>query len=135
MDSTNASAPLLKVEGVTQLPPTLVETTIVKVEVIDTGKNENSVNGSGVGSGEGSVAVNGGGGESGDVDSEVTDIFGRMLSVVQTSPRAVCIFSAVEERTSRVAPNGRSKRRRVSTNQTVSIVIFTLTWRFLAVPW
>ncbi|KAF7129445.1 hypothetical protein RHSIM_Rhsim10G0095800 [Rhododendron simsii] len=167
MDSTNASAPLLQVEGETQLPPTLVETTIVKVEVTDTGKNENSVNGSGVGSGEGSVAVDGGGGEAGDVDSEVMvrrkrgrprkhlvesreclpslqnivpkrgrgrppgigklqllaamgeDIFGRMLSVVQTSPRAVCILSAVEERTSRVAPNGHSKRRRVSTNQTV----------------
>ncbi|XP_058186139.1 uncharacterized protein LOC131303340 [Rhododendron vialii] len=65
-----------------------------------------------------------------------------MLSVVQTSPRAVCILSAVgsvaivdvsgwllwqwcfkirEERTSRVAPNGHSKRRRVSTNQTLSI--------------
>ncbi|KAG5528191.1 hypothetical protein RHGRI_028957 [Rhododendron griersonianum] len=40
-----------------------------------------------------------------------------------------------EGRTSRVAPNGRSKWRRVSKNQTVSIVIFTLTWKFLAVLW
>ncbi|KAG5545371.1 hypothetical protein RHGRI_017746 [Rhododendron griersonianum] len=61
-------------------------------------------------------------------------IFGKISSVVQTSPRAVCILSVVgavaiidmcpagyfgKERTSRVAPNGRSKRRRVSTNQTV----------------
>ncbi|KAG5564173.1 hypothetical protein RHGRI_000384 [Rhododendron griersonianum] len=108
MDSTNASAPLLQVEGETQLPHTLVETTIVKVEVTDTGMNENSVIG---------------GGESGDVDSEVT-----LEWLLFQSPH----FS---ERTSRVAPNGSSKRRRVSTNQTVSTVIFTITWRFLAVLW
>ncbi|KAI8570464.1 hypothetical protein RHMOL_Rhmol01G0035900 [Rhododendron molle] len=57
MVSTDASAPLLQVEGETRLLPTLVETTIVKVEVTNIGKNENSVNG---------------GGEPGDVDSGVT---------------------------------------------------------------
>ncbi|KAI8570466.1 hypothetical protein RHMOL_Rhmol01G0035900 [Rhododendron molle] len=112
MVSTDASAPLLQVEGETRLLPTLVETTIVKVEVTNIGKNENSVNG---------------GGEPGDVDSGVTvrrkrgwppgtgklqllatmgarmsyiecgemRFFGKILSVVETSPQAVCILSAV----------------------------------------
>ncbi|XP_058198164.1 AT-hook motif nuclear-localized protein 10-like isoform X1 [Rhododendron vialii] len=76
MDFTNASAPLPRVEEETQLPLTLVATT-VKVEVTDGGMNENSVNGGGVRSGEGSVAVEEGGGESGDVDSTVRRKRGR----------------------------------------------------------
>ncbi|KAG5564178.1 hypothetical protein RHGRI_000388 [Rhododendron griersonianum] len=127
MVSTNTSAPLLQVEGETQLPPTVLETTIVKVEVIDTGENENSVNG---------------GGKSGDVDSEVTvwrkrgrprkhpvesrECLPSLQNLVPKRGRGrpsgtgkLQLLAAMEYRTSRVAPNGRNKQRRVSTNQTV----------------